>query len=72
MSHGGPLLKCLEYKMEEFLVSCVERYHELVPGFKLRKVATPFLPDPPPAPAGPVPTWDSALGDGSATPADVG
>ena len=35
-------------------------------------LTSPFLPDPPPTSAGPIPSWDSALGDGSATPADVG
>ncbi len=39
---------CIEYDMEEFLASCVDKYKALVPGARLRKVTTPFLPDAPP------------------------
>ena len=42
------------------------------PGFKLRKVATPLLPDPPPAPAAVIPAWDLTLAHSSTTPADAG
>jgi hypothetical protein len=46
--------------MDEFLVSCVDRYRELVPGFKARKVATPFLPEPVAPKVAEVPlAWDT-------------
>ena len=73
MTHGGPRLKCLQHSLEEFLVSCVDRYQELVPGFKLRKVATPFLPEPPPpVKAAIIPAWDLTLARDVAAPSDVG
>ena len=54
-------MRCLEYNVEEFLVSCVDKYRELVPGFKLRKVAAPFIPDPTPTPMAPITSWEAAI-----------
>ena len=43
----GKPVRVIEYDMEEFLVSCVERYKELGAVTKLRTVSTPFLELPP-------------------------
>ena len=36
----------MEYDMEDFLRSCVDRYRELTGVTTLRRAATPFLPEP--------------------------
>ena len=42
----GVKVRVMEYDMENFLVSCVERYKELTGVTSLRRVATPFLHEP--------------------------
>jgi len=42
----GVQVRGVEYDMEDFLRSCVERYKELTGVTSLRKAATPFLPEP--------------------------
>jgi hypothetical protein len=42
----GKSVRVMEYDMEEFMQSCVDRYVELSGKSTLRKVATPFIDDP--------------------------
>ena len=39
-------VRVMEYDMEDFLRSCVERYRELTGVHYFRKATTPFLPEP--------------------------
>ena len=39
----GARVRCIEYNMEDFLRSCVERYKELTGVTAMRHAATPFL-----------------------------
>ena len=41
----GTRVRVMEYNMEEFLKSCVERYRELTGVDYLRRATTPFLPE---------------------------
>ena len=36
----------MEYDVEDYLKSCIERYKELTGVTQLRKASTPFLPEP--------------------------
>ena len=42
----GKTVRVMEYNMEDFLKSCVERYKELTGTQYMRRAATPFLPEP--------------------------
>ena len=42
----GKEVRVMEYNMEEFLVSCVDRYRELTGMQYMRRATTPFLPEP--------------------------
>ena len=42
----GKKVRVMEYNMEEFLKSCVERYKELTGTQYMRHAVTPFLPEP--------------------------
>ena len=43
---GGPRVRYSEYDMEQFLMSCVDRYKELTGCSVLRRVTTPYLDEP--------------------------
>merc|ERR1712039_940658 len=42
----GVTVRVMEYNMEDFLRSCVERYKELTGTQYMRLATTPFLPEP--------------------------
>jgi len=42
----GTKVRGMEYDMEDFIRSCVDRYRELTGVTILRRAATPFLPEP--------------------------
>ena len=43
---SGTKVRGVEYDVEDYLKSCIERYKELTGVTTLRKAATPFLPEP--------------------------